>query len=460
MTSTSELRRRVVNVEKNFQASKREVMTYAAASVQTAAKSVSVVPLDSPIRPETLHASTACPILPAHDRIHVSQETIQYLKRIVINTSDHHPILCTLETESHLHNPQETSDSTVSWERAQNTNCIQDYTFAVSTNLWTVKFPNTASPDVIESYYSCIVSAIKKAEKDSLPYKKFNRHSKPYWNDNLTVLRDSMRSIRNEWINNCHCHDTHYVNEICSKLKNNKAGGHDGLFYEHIRYGDNMYTDLSSAILSGRKLLTWFKLNRGVRQGSALYAKLYVIFINDLINELESSNKGAFLYDINSSSPVQADDISLTATYHISAQEMVSICEQYSESWSFSFSPAKSKLLQFGKKLTGTDIFLYNEPIVPVKSATHVGISLDTSMKTMDRTLKACRTLRATTVSVIRSGIHPAVLNPIVCAKIIREVCYRKALYGCEIWGKLSKTENTYVRTNASLCMQVHSRIA
>ncbi|CAG2233240.1 unnamed protein product [Mytilus edulis] len=662
------------------------------------------------------------------DHILINRTKLQHVKQAKVidnhsfSTSDHHPIVCTLETESHLHHPQETSDPTVSWERARSTNSIEDYTFAVSTNLWTVNFPTTATPDVIESYYSCIVSAIKKAEKDTLPYKKFNRHSKPYWNPNLTVLRDSMRSIRNEWINNCHCHDTnceffqkyksakrefrtalrkafdeyesnlaktiesnldidqktvwtiinnrkkkssacsalvkdgvtytdpkkindiwlsHFqnvfspstytdpkreteitekvssirkivnrdqnnitfklsdVSEICSKLKNNKACGHDGLFYEHIRYGgkllikhlhhlfnlcikcayipndwrksmiillykggnkpktdtnsyrgislvpsitkifekmvdllltllrtdfpnvqqvayqkllsslnasfnlnevtfhhikkngtvivvlldstkafdtvppdglriklfeygatgklwlllDNMYTDLSSAILFGGKLSKWFKLNRGVRQGSALSAKLYLIFINDLINELESSNKGAFLYDINSSSPVQADDISLIATNHESAQKMVSICEQYSESWSFSFSPTKSKLLQFGKKLTGPDIFLYNEPILSVKSATHVGISLDTSMKTMDRTLKACRTLRATTASEIRSGIHPAVLNSIVSAKIIRQVCYPKALYGCEIWGKLSKTETLMLeRTHHYVC--------
>ncbi|CAG2187884.1 unnamed protein product [Mytilus edulis] len=71
----------------------------------------------------------------------------------------------------------------------------------------------------------------------------------------------------------------------------------------------------------------------------------------------------------------------------------------------------------------------------------------------MDRTLKACRTLRATTASVIRSGIHPAVLNPIVCAKIIRQVCYPKALYGCEIWGKLSKTETLMLeRTHHYVC--------
>jgi hypothetical protein len=38
--------------------------------------------------------------------------------------------------------------------------------------------------------------AIKKVENETLPYKKFKRHAKPYWNDNLTSLRDSMRTHR------------------------------------------------------------------------------------------------------------------------------------------------------------------------------------------------------------------------------------------------------------------------
>ncbi|CAC5375854.1 unnamed protein product [Mytilus coruscus] len=57
------------------------------AAVQTAEKYVSVVPLDSPVRPETPHASTACPILPAQDRIllHVSQETIPNTDNYQVN---------------------------------------------------------------------------------------------------------------------------------------------------------------------------------------------------------------------------------------------------------------------------------------------------------------------------------------------------------------------------------------
>jgi hypothetical protein len=59
------------------------------------------------------------------------------------------------------------------------------------------------------------------------------------------------------------------------------------------------------------------------------------------------------LYDLNASSPLQADDISIIATNRESAQEMVAICERHSKALSFSFSPAKSKLLQFGKHSLG-----------------------------------------------------------------------------------------------------------
>ena len=181
--------------------------------------------------------------------------------------------------------------------------------------------------------------------------------------------------------------------------------------------------------------------HRGVRQGSVLSAKLYLIFINDLIDELEASKCGAYLHDLSYNSPVQADDISIIATSRHSSQTMVKICERYSVDWSFTFSSTKSQHLHFGKRTTGQDVCLYNNPIPCVSFAKHVGITLYSDLKTMDRTLNVCRTLRASVSSITRLGIHPAVLNPVVCAKIVKQVCYPKALYGCELWGKISSTE-------------------
>ena len=122
---------------------------------------------------------------------------------------------------------------------------------------------------------------------------------------------------------------------------------------------------------------------------------------------------------------------------------MVDISERYSKDWNFSFSPAKSKLLKFGKPLFGPEILLYGTEIETVKTAKHVGIHLDTSLKSMERTLIACRSLRASAASVFRCGIHPAVVNPIVCAKIVLfdKVILPVLIYGCEIWGHISDTE-------------------
>jgi hypothetical protein len=143
----------------------------------------------------------------------------------------------------------------------------------------------------------------------------------------------------------------------------------------------------------------------------------------------------------------------MIVTNRKSAQEIVAICERYSKAWSFSFSPAKSKLLQFGKHSIRRNVILYNEPITQVSSAKHVGIVLDTSLKTMERALNACRSLRGTAMSMLRTGIHTAVLNPLVCAKLICQACYSKALYGCESWGELSKTETLMLeRTHRYIC--------
>ena len=97
--------------------------------------------------------------------------------------------------------------------------------------------------------------------------------------------------------------------------------------------------------------------------------------------------------------------------------------------------------MKFGKPLIGPNILLYGTQIEIVNTAKHVGVLLDTSMKTMERTLIACRSLRASAASVLRCGIHPAIMNPIVCAKIIQQICFAKALYGCELWGPISDTE-------------------
>jgi len=131
------------------------------------------------------------------------------------------------------------------------------------------------------------------------------------------------------------------------------------------------------------------------------------------------------------------------ATSEYAMQCLINICESYSREWAFKFSPAKSNVLLYSKRRKNNtcNLTLYEDPIPIVTSAKHVGVLLNRDFNSLEQTLNACRVLRTTALAVLNSGIHPSILNPLTCAKIIKSVCYSKALYGCELWNNLNQTE-------------------
>ncbi|CAG2253602.1 MIZ1 [Mytilus edulis] len=136
-------------------------------------------------------------------------------------------------------------------------------------------------------------------------------------------------------------------------------------------------------------------------------------------------------------------------------QHLINICQTFSEKWAFKFSPTKSNVLRYSKKNKNvtSNLTLYDDIIPLVTSAKHVGILLNCKFRSMDQTLNACRVLRSTALSVLNSGIHPSILNPLTCSKIILQICYSKALYGCELWNNLTQTELTMLeRSHRFVC--------
>ncbi|CAC5371103.1 unnamed protein product [Mytilus coruscus] len=124
--------------------------------------------------------------------------------------SDHRPILCLITLENSVFTCTESDQSTrsVSWDRARKYGYINDYSFALSQHMWTPKFPrHEINQFIIEEYYNKIVSAIKQAEQETLPYSIFKPYLKPYRNKSITHFRDIKRLNIIECLNNCNCHD-------------------------------------------------------------------------------------------------------------------------------------------------------------------------------------------------------------------------------------------------------------
>ena len=114
---------------------------------------------------------------------------------------------------------------------------------------------------------------------------------------------------------------------------------HDALLLKLFQYGiigdlwlllDEMYSDMQNCILFNCNFYRWFKLKRGVRQGVFISAVLYLVYSNDLLRQISESNFGCMMNDLNVSSSVQADDITLVTTSELRMQSLISMCEVYS----------------------------------------------------------------------------------------------------------------------------------
>lgn len=205
----------------------------------------------------------------------------------------------------------------------------------------------------------------------------------------------------------------------------------------------SIYTNVTSCVMSNGIKSRWIVMQRGILQGSALSAKMYLVFINGLLNIVENCQKGAIVADLRVNIPTQADDICLVSTKRIDLQYMLQLCETYSKIWRFSFSSTKSNIVQFSKQRksrTNIALNLYNCPLPVVDDITHVGVLLNNKFNSTERTLRACNKLRSGTMTLIRSGCHPSALNPLTVSKIIKAKVYPSALYGCELWS-LTNTE-------------------
>ncbi len=155
------------------------------------------------------------------------------------------------------------------------------------------------------------------------------------------------------------------------------------------------YTDIFSSVRVNGYSSRPFKLKQGVRQGGVLSSFLYLVYINDLLKELEESELGACICDLKTGNPTLADDITLIAMSPLSLQMMLNIVSQYALNWKFQVSKTKSFAMNIDrhrrKPVCDFQWTLDSDPIPIVDSTVHVGIQLASNINTACRIEEACR---------------------------------------------------------------------
>ena len=121
----------------------------------------------------------------------------------VLNTSDHSPVFTTLSIKDISRQSIEVKrPSRLKWDKLDDQSMNVRFTQPVSVgldNLYIKYALQPASPALVDEMINEIVETLREGEK-RVPKSKFSKHLKPFWSDELTLLKFEKVKAYKEWI--------------------------------------------------------------------------------------------------------------------------------------------------------------------------------------------------------------------------------------------------------------------
>ena len=193
------------------------------------------------------------------------------------------------------------------------------------------------------------------------------------------------------------------------------------------------YTDFKCSVVVGGQKSPEFNAGQGVHQGDVFSMKLYQVFNNDLLNELQEAGTGAHVGEYNVSCPAFADDITIMALSESGISYLLNIAYSYSIKWRMKFNYEKSHILIFGHdKLgrTNNKTFKFGSKTIEVVTGErHLGIPLSPRGTFVDAYLKdRLGNCKRTVGAIMSIGV-----TPLTQAKLYKSLTLTKLTYGLEV---------------------------
>ena len=248
--------------------------------------------------------------------------------------------------------------------------------------------------------------------------------------------------------------DRVWINGLLHKLHNLGFRG------KILRIISEMFKDNTSKTLVNGILSDSLTHHQGTKQGSILSPFFYIVFLDQLLWELEGSNHGLKIHDTPVCAPTQADDIVLLSLSRQGIEAMLTICSNYTSKWRYSYNPTKSAVMVMNaNNNTNLNDFTYRHSRIScVNEHKHLGTTQTTSRKSPN-TDDVKKSLRASFLSVNNSGVHPGVLNPLTAIKLYTTIALPRALYGCELWNELTRTMTSQLEVAHHFCLKVAQKL-
>ena len=245
---------------------------------------------------------------------------------------------------------------------------------------------------------------------------------------------------------------------------------HAGLLFKLFRFGIQgslwrliraCYSDIQSCVMENGVCSSWFEIRQGVRQGGVLSTWLYILYIDDLLNDLDKLGVGAKLGDIDCGSPCHADDLALLSIMANGLNSMLSCSFHYSIRWRYDFNYDKCIVIVFGEsphqwaELKNSRTWMLGQNrIAEDCSSVHLGLIINKHRKSTNVAITAAQKLKASLMSIVGPGLQPHYFNPVCAFRLYKLVCISRALYGSELWTNLTDSDLLILERAHRFCLK------
>ena len=138
-----------------------------------------------------------------------------------------------------------------------------------------------------------------------------------------------------------------------------------------------MYSTVRSYIRCNNETSDFIRSDTGVKQGDPSSPLLAMMFMNDIINYINSDIEGIVtINELKLFILLYADDQVIFSSSAISLQSMINDVQNYCDMWGLKINPGKSKIMIFekGNKATHYTFYLYGNEIEVVSSFKYLGV--------------------------------------------------------------------------------------
>ena len=144
------------------------------------------------------------------------------------------------------------------------------------------------------------------------------------------------------------------------------ANGISGNFYRIVKH---LYTMPKSCVLVNNLQTKYFDVHCGVKQGDIISPTLFSLYVNDLVNELNSLNLGVPIDDENICALLYADDIVIFSDTEDNLQTLLDGVYKWCTQWRLRINLNKTNIVHFRKQSQNRTEFQFKigENIIEIK---------------------------------------------------------------------------------------------